>query len=443
MEKISLKIAILLCVISLNLNAQVFIPKNKEQILQKIEQNYDSQVDLLEGKYRSKIKKEYKKRRELIRETFLDSTFVFDNTYKNFVSSIIKEVKAKNPSLDQREDLVFINRHLDPNAACFGNHTFMFNLGLFHFLESEDEFAFIVCHELAHQYLDHVNGSVRKRVEKLNSKEYRRKIRDARLTIYGRNKAGMKLLKELSYGFLKKSRSKEYEADSLGLVFFKKTKYNAAAASKSLGRLKRFDDGIFNTKIKVDSILNFDGFKFRKYWLEEEETMFDIEEKADDLQWWDKDSIKTHPDIENRVKKLESKITQKEVKPTVSFEEIKAYATKDQINSLIYFNQLDLVFYLLLEKIQKGGSSDFIITKLAETLQKIYTTKVDHIFGKRIPQSSPFAKEKNLNKIRTLLHNLEIRDVRKIGYHFCKKYSNTITSEEFAKINNFFTKLNQ
>ncbi|CAL2092306.1 M48 family metalloprotease [Tenacibaculum sp. 190524A05c] len=443
MEKIGLKITILLCVISLNLNAQVFIPVNKEQILQKIEQNYDSQVDLLKGKYRSKIKKEYKKRRELIRETFLDSTFVFDNTYKNFVSSIIKEVKTKNPSLDQREDLVFINRHLDPNAACFGNHTFMFNLGLFHFLESEDEFAFIVCHELAHQYLDHVNGSVRKRVEKLNSKEYRRKIRDARLTIYGRNKAGMKLLKELSYGFLKKSRSKEYEADSLGLVFFKKTKYNAAAASKSLGRLKRFDDGIFNTKIKVDSILNFDGFKFRKYWLEEEETMFDIEEKADDLQWWDKDSIKTHPDIENRVKKIESKITQKEVKSTVSFEEIKAYATKDQINSLIYFNQLDLVFYLLLEKIQKGNSSDFILTKLAETLQKIYTTKVDHVFGKRIPQSSPFAKEKNLNKIRTLLHNLEVRDVRKIGYHFCKKYSNTIASEEFVKINNFFAKLNQ
>ena len=344
MEKISLKITILLCVISFNLNAQVFIPKNKEQILQKIEQNYDSQVGLLEGKYRSKIKKEYKKRRELIRETFLDSTFVFDNTYKNFVSSIIKEVKAKNPSLDQREDLVFINRHLDPNAACFGNHTFMFNLGLFHFLETEDEFAFIVCHELAHQYLDHVNGSVRKRVEKLNSKEYRRKIRDARLTIYGRNKAGMKLLKELSYGFLKKSRSKEYEADSLGLVFFKKTKYNTAAASKSLGRLKRFDDGIFNTKIKVDSILNFDGFKFRKYWLEEEETMFDIEEKADDLQWWDKDSIKTHPDIENRVKKLVSKITQKEVKPTVSFEEIKAYATKDQINSSNLFQSIRFSF---------------------------------------------------------------------------------------------------
>lgn len=442
-ERISLKIAVLLYVISFNLNAQVFIPKNKEQILEGIEQNYDSQVAVLEGKYRSKIKKEYKKRKELIRETFLDSTFIFDDKFENFISTIIKEVKTQNPSLDQREDLVFINRHLDPNAACFGNHTFMFNLGLFHFLESEDEFAFIVCHELAHQYLNHVNGGVRKRVEKLNSKEYRRKIRDARLTIYGRNKAGMKLLKELSYGFLKKSRVKEYEADSLGLEFFKRTKYNTLAAPTALNRLKTFDDGIFNTRIKIDSIFNFEGYKFRKYWLEEEETMFDIEEKSDDLKWWDKDSIKTHPDVENRAKKLKSKISNEELKKSNSFEEIKLYATKSQVNSLMYFNQLDLVFYLILEKIQKGDTSDFLITQLAKTLQKIYTAKSDHIFGKRIPQSSPFATEKNLNKIRTFLHNLEIRDLRKIGYHFCKKYSEINKSEEFAKINNFFTKLNK
>ncbi len=443
MEKISTKIAVLLCVISFNIDAQVFIPKSKEQVLEKIEQNYDYQVELLKGKYRSKIKKEYKRRRELIRETFLDSTFVFDNTYKNFVSSIIKEVKSNNPSLDQRESLVFINRHLDPNAACFGNHTFMFNLGLFHFLESEDEFAFIVCHELAHQYLNHVNGGVRKRVEKLNSKEYKRKIRDARLTIYGRNKAGMKLLKELSYGFLKKSRTNEYEADSLGFEFFKRTKYNTSAAYKALSRLKTFDDGIFNTKIKIDSILNFKDYKFRKYWLDQEETMFDIEEKSDDLKWFDKDSIKTHPDVENRVKKLKAKISNQELQKSISFEEIKLYATKDQINSLIYFNQLDLVFYLLLEKFQKGDTSDFLITKLAKTIQKIYTTKERHVFGKRIPQSSPFATEKNLNKIRTFLHNLEIKDVRKLGYHFCKKYLDTIQSEEFTKINDFFTKLNQ
>lgn len=422
--------------------AQVFIPENKQQILEKIDVNYDFQVDLLEGKYKSKIKKEYKKRKELIVEAFLDSTFIFDNKYSNFITSIVGEVKAKNPMINQTEDLIFMNRHLDPNASCFGNNTFMFNLGLFHFLENEDEFAFIVCHELAHQYLNHVNESVKKRVEKLNSKEYKRKIRDARLTIYGRNKAGMKLLKELSYGFLKNSRAKEYEADSLGLIFFQKTKYNASASYKALSRLKTFDDGVFNTNIKIDSIFNFNEYKFKNYWLEEEETLFDIEEKVDDLKWWEKDSIKTHPDIENRIKKLKSSVS-KASNNSVSFEDLKAYAFKDQINTLLYFNQLDLAFYLLLEKIQQGNTSDFLITKLAQALQKTYITKSEHIFGERIPQSSPFATEKNLNALRTFLHNLEIKDVRKIGFYFCQKYANKIKSEEFTQINQFFTKLNQ
>jgi predicted Zn-dependent protease len=442
-KTILIKIAFIFLLVSYSSFGQVFIPKNKQQILEKIENNYDYQVNLLRGKYKSKIRKEYKRRKELITEVFLDSTFIFDNAYNNFVASIIKEVKSTNPSIKKNVDLVFINRHLDPNASCFGNHTFMFNLGLFHFLENEDEFAFIICHELAHQYLNHVNNGVRKRVEKFNSKEYKRKLSYAKRTIYGRNKAGIKLLKELNYGFLKKSREKEYEADSLGLIFFQNTKYNISASYKALSRLKTFDDGMFNTKLKIDSVFNFDKYKFRKYWLEEEDTMFDIEEKADDLKWWDEDSIKTHPDIENRVEKLKTKITRSSSNGSKSFNDIKKYAFKDQINSLLYFNQLDLAFYLLLEKIQRDEPSDFLVIKLAETLQKTYITKKEHVFGKKIPQSSPFAKEKKLNKLRVFLHNLELKDVRKIGYHFCQKYVNKIKSDEFAQINQFFTKLNQ
>ncbi|WP_408041570.1 M48 family metalloprotease [Tenacibaculum amylolyticum] len=434
-------IAIFFC--SKKIYSQVFIPSNKEEILKSIDVAYDTQVSLLDGKYKSKIKKEYKKRKAFIKSTLLDSTFIFDDTYKTFVSNIVEEIRKKNPSIKKYKETIFINRHLEPNAACFGNHSFMFNLGLFQLLENEDEFAFIVCHEMAHQYLDHVNKGIRKRIETVNSKEYKRKIRDTRLTIYGRGKAARNLLKELNYGFLKKSRKREYEADSLGLVFFSNTKYNLKSAYDALEKLKKFDDGVFASKIKIDSLLNFSEFKFKKYWLEEEETMFDIEERADDYEL-NKDSLKTHPDIENRMKKVLDEIGSKS-KTTKQFSltEMKTHAMKDQINSLLHFNQLDLVFYLLMKKLQEGEQTEFVILKLAEAFQKSYVLKSNHTFGKKIPQASPFSREDNLNSIRTFLHNLEIRDVRRMGYHFCKQYETQNKSKEFAVIKEFFNNLNK
>jgi hypothetical protein len=76
-KSILVKIAFIFLLVSYSSFGQVFIPKNKQQILEKIENNYDYQVNLLRGKYKSKIRKEYKRRKELITEVFLDSTFIF------------------------------------------------------------------------------------------------------------------------------------------------------------------------------------------------------------------------------------------------------------------------------------------------------------------------------------------------------------------------------
>lgn len=444
MKNIKLKSIIILFLLFfvLDLSSQVYIPKNKQLILDDLEKRYDNSVAEFSGNYKSKVKKEFKKRKEYIEETLLDSVFVFDDKYDTYLEGILKNIKKGNPNLNLTNYFFLFNRDPSPNASCFGNGFFMLNLGLFNFLKSEDELVFIICHEIAHQKLNHVNESIKKRIYKANSKEIKKKIRASKASVYGRSKAARLLLKELSYGMFKNSRKSEFEADSLGYEIYKNTTYSLSATANSLESIKRIEDkGVFKTEIKIDSLLSFNEYPFKKYWLDDDEAMFGLQERIDDYEW-DKDSLKTHPDIEERILKLKSLDIIDNTK-TIGFDDVKSYVENQQIKSLLYFGNIDVALYILLEDLQEDNENDFTVIKLIESFKEIYKLKNKHQLGKKIPQSSPFTKEKNLNSLRVFIHNLEIKETRKIGYQLCLKYDKLYgVDEDFRELKNYFEKLN-
>ncbi|MEE9408073.1 MAG: M48 family metallopeptidase [Polaribacter sp.] len=414
----------------------------KEIFKDVVKERYYKLLKNLDAKHRSKLKKQFRKRNETILELIKDSVFVFHKEYDTFLSNILEEINSENPTLKSKDYKFFFNRLATPNAACFGNEVFMINTGLFHFLENEDEFAFIVCHEIAHQVLNHVDNNIKKYVNTVNSKEVKRKIRDVQLTIYGRNKEGMKLVKNLTFNFLAYSRKLELEADSIGLELYKKTKYNANAAITALEKLKGSDEALFDTKIKLDSLLHFNKYPFKEYWLDKEESMFKIDEKQDDYAW-NKDSLKTHPDIEERIAVFKSKILGAVSKENTSFKEIKEFAKYQQINSLLDFNQVDIAVYFLLKEIQSKKAKPQTFVQLSSAIRKLYELKLKHQFGKYVPQNNPFTKEENINNIRQFLHNLELKEIRKIGYFYCEKYAELLNdNQEFINNKTFFKTLN-
>ena len=417
-------------------------PFVKDSFKNVLKERYNKLVKSLDSKHKSKLKKQFKERDKTILNFIEDSTFLFQKEYDVFIDNILKEVKTANPNLNTKNYKFFFNRHPFPNAACYGNDVFMLNTGLFHFLESEDEFAYIVCHEIAHQVLNHVNKSINRYVNKVNSKEVKKKIKQVQLTIYGRNKAGMNLLKDLTFNFLKHSRAVELEADSLGYEIFKKTKYNSYAAITALKKLKESDEALFETKIKLDSLLNFKEYPFKKYWLDKEESMFNIKEKVDDYSW-NKDSLKSHPNIEMRIKKLKSNISKPQSKILNNgFKNIKDFAKYQQIGTLLDFNHIDIAFYFLLKDLQTEKPNKLSFVKFSSTLKKLYQLKLEHKLGKHVQHTSPFTSEKNLNEIRQLLHNLELKEIKNIGFYFCLKYEATLKeNKEFIESKNFFQTL--
>lgn len=432
-------------VLSSQFNSTVsYLPENKDSIFSHLEKLREYQTsNLLSDKNVSKKKKLFREKTENIFESIEDSTFIFDKHISEKLNPILHEIYSSNPLINPTDFYFLINRSYVPNAACFGDGSFMLNMGLFFHMESDDELAFIICHELAHYELNHVNKKIESYIDTLNSNEIKHISRSIKKQKYNRTNDGINLIKGLTFDLMQKSRQVEIEADSLGLILFKNTKYNLDASISALNKLDAVDDMLFKEKTKIESIFNFPEYPFNEKWLKKEETLFQINETVNDYEF-NKDSLKTHPDIPLRITQL--KIPEN-IKPGKSIktqiQQIKEILKAKHLNIYFDFKQFDFALYkLLLEN--ENSLNEEVINNTAVLFKMMYEMKKKHSLGKYVPQPSPFTDEKNLNEVRLFIHNLELKNIRKIGYFYCMSHEDQMyNNETFTYVYNFFKNLNQ
>lgn len=423
-------------------NSNEYIPSDLDAIevyLKKINHNHISKI---KGNYSAKIKKIFKDRDEKVLEAIEDSNYVFNSAINKNLDLILNNIYKSNPEINTSDFRFFIKNSIVPNAACYGDGMYEINLGLFTSLDSDDELAFIICHEIAHQLLEHSLKGVTKRVAVVNSKETKKKVRKIKRNRYGQTRAALSVIDELSLDILDYSKEVEAEADSLGYILFSKTNYNKNQSAVSLKKLEYLDDMILNHDVKIDSVFNFDNYAFKSYWLKETTSLFDTSEKIDEFGITS-DTVKTHPEIKYRVDKLHRDFgveignSQGENK---YLKEINKVAHFNSIKYTIELKFLDLAIYQLIKKYNKNViSSDYYYSTMTEVLQLIFEAKKNHELGKYVPPKNNFSDEKHLNTIRLFLNNLELNEIKKIGLAFCE--SNKVefkNNQKFEEAYKFF-----
>ncbi len=423
----------------------LYIPKNKDSILNYINKVNENKKAKLNTKHNKEIKKIIAERNVNFIKNINDSTYIFDPRISKYLNKILAEIYQSNSEINNKDSYFFINKSPIPNASCYGNGIFTVNLGLFGLMQNDDELAYILCHEIAHSILEHNDKSLLSYVEKYNSKDVKHKIRDVNRQEFGKRKAISLLIKDLNYNFLRHSRKAESQADSLGLVLFSKTKYKKSASIDALKRLDFVDDRIFNDDINLKNHFDFSEYPFKEAWLTKEETLFDLKESSSDYSL-DKDSIKTHPGISIRIDELQ-KLLKSDTKTTLEFSEIQLIKKIVSDNSIaIFLNDLKLDFALyqtLLKYDQKQLDEQTYCNTVSLILKKTYELKKNHTFGKYLSPINTFSDEKYLNEIRQFLQNIELKSIRKIGLLFCLKYQSSMQNNpDFIKTTNYFNNLN-
>ncbi len=211
-------------------------------------------------------------------------------------NNILARIKKSNPAFLLDDIHLYINRSFVGNACCYGEGTLFINLGLFLWIDNDDELALVVAHEIAHQVLKHSDKQIMQNIELLSSDEFKAEIKAIKKSTESKYKQLKTLLKDMTVQTGTHSRFKESEADSLGAVLIKNAGYNLSSAAPVLLKLdsienlyteKNFYDvkSLFEKSVASDFVFS----PKKKYnGLSNELVTMNAEE--------DVDTIRTHPD---------------------------------------------------------------------------------------------------------------------------------------------------
>jgi Zn-dependent protease with chaperone function len=349
----------------------------------------------------------------------------------NYLQFIVKKIVAANPELQKTDARVVFTRDDWPNAVSMGDGSIAVNGGLLVFLNNEAELAFVICHELSHYYLDHTNKAIKKVVELYNSDSFAKEVKRLSKQEYGAGKEFDQLMKKMAFGSRRHSRENEAEADRQAFVFMKNTGYDCNSIISCLQLLNNVDDSSIYKPVALETIFNFDGYPFRKKWIQKESVLFgQMKTDASPLTQQEKDSMKTHPDCNLRISLLQDSV--KTMQPGKKFlvdEKFFYQLKKDFFPEMTEqeFRNDNLaknIYYSLL-LLQSGGDyTSFAVYSVVRDLNVLFQRQKDHQLQDVEKENRDEPDDYNL--LLRMIDRLKLDEIASINYYFCRKYESVM-----------------
>lgn len=330
-----------------------------------------------------------------------DSVYIHHPYFENRIEKVLGNIYKYNVSLNNPNRILLLRNQYTPNAASYGINVFEMNLGLFTLIDTDDELAFILCHELAHQYLKHLERQVEDKENSLNSDELKRKTNAIKKSNGPKSSKAIKLLKEISANLSEKSREFEIEADSLGMVYFQKTEYSLPKALSILQKMGTLEERLYAHKINWKETYNVDYTGYVN-----KNTMFKKRVIDADFKIHE-DSVRTHPDIDLRIEKLGFSPKTLVDKQGLTEQQIVAFLSLGNQHK-----ELEKSFYIYSFLHESFPEESKYILGLLAVIDEVYDCKKQHTLGKRIPSFiNNYSKEKIYNDIIHFLHEVELQEL--------------------------------
>ncbi|WP_157718057.1 M48 family metallopeptidase [Gramella sp. MAR_2010_147] len=403
-----------------------------------------AKIEGYEGNQDKKVTEYWEKSRDNFIENIEDSLFIYSESIDLRVGDILRKIYRSNPEIDHSDFKFVVRTSPIPNASSYGNGIFAIHNGLFSITDSDDEIAFILCHEIAHYKLKHIDESIETFFRNTESKAAKDQISEIKARRYGQFSMAREFFQDLSFLMRKNSRQAEISADSLGNTYYSKTTYAPQAASEILEKLD-FDEGaFFNHPTDLKKYFSFEEYPFKDYWTKKEETNLFSIEKPDNEYSLNEDSLRTHPAVKERANILREHIDQNKPKISTNSAELRSISALISTHVALDRKQFDLALYFLLQQYELGNinAEEFNI-QIATLLRKIYELKGSHSIGKYISPENPFSKEEELDKLRRFIVNIEMKNTRKIGYWFCVYNKASLSTTTKGKdLINYFENIN-
>lgn len=344
--------------------------------------------------------------------------------YTDDISKSLNTIKthliSENKFLPGNRYEVFTYRSLEPNAFCLGEGIIMISLGLLERLTTLDQVAFVISHEIAHDYLNHTFESAKRFCLGLQENEMRRSLQKV-----SRNKAGRATIdREIADRFLalhmEYSRENELQADSLGYFIFANAGFEKTEASEVLKILDASDHLLYQDTIRLQEYFDFPHYPFKTYWLVAETSMlkWDVDSSIAMIP----DDMKSHPDCSERLARLANLSNNNESTDNIILPDA---ALLDQYADIVHFevvealmkhNDYTLALYLSLQLQQYYPLNIYLRCVTAHCLYELSEAFVQNEFLEYVEFPNQYFS-KGYNHMLIFLHNLNSSTLHGLFHH--------------------------
>ncbi|MBI5371563.1 MAG: M48 family metalloprotease [Sphingobacteriales bacterium] len=369
----------------------------------------------------------YEERFEVIATLMKSSRLVAEPDAHQYLQQVLDRIVSVNDELKPLSIRLVFSRDWWPNACSVGEGTLIVNAGLLVRLKNESELTFVLCHELAHFYLDHAGKSIRKNISTLNSEAFRSELKKLAKQEYGAGAGLEKLFRMLAFGFRRHSRENEAEADEMAIQFLRKTGFSGQGAISCLQMLDKVDDSSYYAGPDLPVIFNFPDYYFKKRWIQNESMIFsEMKGDASALTEAERDSLRTHPDCPKRIATLEPVVLsfpagRDFLVDAATFNRLKDRFSVEIIEELYREEQYSLNLYYALGLLKSGQHRSYAIYSVARVLNGLYDAQLNHRFG-LVTEKENRTNSGNYNLLLRMLDRVRLDELAALSYYFCTQF---------------------
>lgn len=371
-------------------------------------------------------------RAEYVKAAVQDKMLLSGSYIDQYLQKIVAEIERGNPLLRGRISLL-TSRDPEPNAYALGNGIVVMNIGMLNQVNSEAEIAFILCHEFAHDILEHGNQSLYTTAGRITDEALKKELGKTLKEEYNVKKKVIALLMPGLKKSRQYSRELELQADSLGFALLKNTSYNTAGASNGMDVLDALDVWEDKEALNLKSFFTLPQVPARNSWFDyhgESSLGGGFEAQRDTLL----DSLKTHPDCKLRRDRLISYPAANEGKhlylqPEADFNRMKFEADGELIQLLLDWQNIDYSALYSLFSLRKYPANAYPRSVLALCLAFLSKEKKNLSSSWYMRYNSPDFSD-NFNHLLYFLIELPPDDCAALAYWMIRPEQSELREQE-------------
>lgn len=365
----------------------------------------------------------YKRLFAALNEQIKDGYMVEVPAAAAIVNKIVDEIKANNSIVPQDVQVLLVRNNL-PNAYTIGDNVLFVNTGLFYYMQSEDQIACVLAHEIGHLILRHSFKAVSSNYEDhIKSEETVRRIKEHEANRHDR---AMEQLKKLIYEGGELTRMHEMQADSICVALIKNTKYQPYALIQVLDIMDKNDTITYDDLNEETYRLMFDvpQQEFNADWLATED--FSSYNYDAYKSKFNEDSVSSHPKAEERIRQLKNTfpelVEQKTDTDSVNhLGSLNSLAEQMRVENLYYNERYGEALYLSLLYLQDDPENKLYLNWLNVNLNKLYEARKSYELNKYMDRVAPNEQTKSYIRFLNFMWNLKLEELEVIAKHYSTK----------------------